>query len=233
MSKIEIRNLSFSYPQNAVFELFNLNMESEAINVIMGASGCGKTTLLHLLASLLQPQAGSIQGINNKRVSYIFQEPRLLPWRTVIDNIKLTLNYLSSEAEKNAVALEMIEKVGLSRYQTYYPHQLSGGMRQRVSMARAFAFQSDIILLDEPFQNLDIKLKEELIQLFLCLWEADKRTVVCVTHDVDEALKIANAIFILGRKPGQVASVYPCVCKSNDYDEIKMKQILIEQLNSI
>jgi len=194
---IKLIDLDFSYHNHSVFESLNLEFESEAIHIIMGHSGCGKTTLLNLLATLLTPQRGIIEGIANKRVSYIFQEPRLLPWRTVLDNIKLTLNTVENEQDKQYLALDIIRKVGLSRFKDSYPSQLSGGMKQRVSMARAFAYPSDLILLDEPFQNLDFKLKEELSQLFQCLWDADKRTVVCVTHDVDEAMKLGHFIYFL------------------------------------
>jgi NitT/TauT family transport system ATP-binding protein len=227
---IKLNHINFSYSNHTVFEDFNLNFEANKIHVIMGHSGCGKTTLLHLLASLLKPQHGTIEGIDNKHVSYIFQEPRLLPWRTVFENIKLSLNHLDKEAEKTQLANEIIQKVGLSRFASYYPNQLSGGMQQRVSMARAFAFPSQLILLDEPFQNLDIKLKDEMIALFQCLWEFEKRTVVCVTHDIDEAIMLAHSIYLFPTLAFQNKTTYYTVNKDDASSNAILKQNINKQL---
>lgn len=228
---IKINNLSFSYPQSILFESLNLNLPSDTIHVIMGPSGCGKTTLLHLLASLLVPQKGTIEGVNNKRVSYIFQEPRLLPWRTVEENITLALHSIKNKKEVKELVTNIIQKVGLTKYANYYPQQLSGGMRQRVSMARAFAYPSDLILLDEPFQNLDIKLKGELMQLFQCLWQNDKRTVVCVTHDVDEALALSQSILIMNNDFQNKIMLLDNSTINNELEQTLLRQFIIESLS--
>lgn len=198
---IEIKNLYKSYGDLIICQDFNITLEEKKITGILGPSGCGKTTLLNIIAGLEEYQRGSIKGLEGKTFSYIFQEDRLLPWSTVKENIRFVLDSIYDEEMAEKVANQYIDMVGLKEYANYYPRQLSGGMKQRVAIARAFAYPADILLMDEPFKGLDLELKTGLIQSFLKLWNQDKRTVIFVTHDMDEALSFAHYIYILEGRP--------------------------------
>ncbi|NLG83773.1 MAG: ABC transporter ATP-binding protein [Firmicutes bacterium] len=175
----------------------------------MGPSACGKTTLLSLLAGLQTPDAGEICGLSGKSISYVFQEPRLLDWLTAEENIALVLEDLFPPAEVCRRVEEQLEGMGLLAYRRFYPRRLSGGQRQRVAIARALAYPSRLLLMDEPFKSLDLGLKLDLIARFLASWQAAPRTVVCVTHEVKEALLLADKVVVLTRKPAVVKAVYP------------------------
>lgn len=185
---IEIKNFSKSYSDVTVFENFNLTLEEGKITCILGESGSGKTTLLNAVAHLTD-YGGNITGLKN---SYVFQTPRLVPNLTVYGNLKLVCG-------DGGKIDSMLERVGLSDKAKSYPVGLSGGQAQRVSLARAFLFESDVILMDEPFTALDLKLKKELNELFFDVWKKDKRTVIFVTHDVDEAVCSAHRILVINR----------------------------------
>ncbi len=209
---MEIKNLSksFSTPtgQLDVFEQFNLELPEREITAILGPSGCGKTTLLNILAGFLRQEEGEIIG-RPKRVSYLFQEPRLLPWRTVEHNIRLVLQGEGSEPEKQIEAAEhYLELVGLGAFGNYYPHELSGGMRQRAAIARAFASHSQMLLMDEPFQALDLDLRISLVNSFIRLWEEYPKTTVFVTHDIQEALIVADQIVVFSRVPASILGTF-------------------------
>lgn len=210
-SAVKIKDLSFKYPDGGepVFSSFNMKIKSSSVTAILGPSGCGKTSLLNLVHGLLQPQAGSIEtGAASSRKSYLFQEPRLLPWRTALQNIELVLKADHSKSESREIAARFLEAVGLAGFENYYPSSLSGGMRQRVAIARAFAYPAGMILMDEPFQALDLRLKMELTSLFLKLWTADNRTAVFVTHDINEALILGDEIIVLsGERPAGIKRI--------------------------
>lgn len=186
-----IKNLTKRYGNVTVYENFNLEIEEGKITCILGESGCGKTTLLNCIARL----TGFEGEIPEVKCSYIFQTPRLVPNLTVEGNLKLIC--------KDVVAVEgILEKVRLSDKRNAYPVSLSGGQAQRVSIARAFLYGGEIILLDEPFNSLDLKLKGEISALFKEVQSEFNRTALFVTHDIDEALNIAHRIIIInGGKP--------------------------------
>ncbi|MGI6433320.1 MAG: ATP-binding cassette domain-containing protein, partial [Sphaerochaetaceae bacterium] len=151
---------------------------------MLGPSGCGKTTLLRLIGDLEKADGGSINKELSEEgpVSYLFQEPRLLPWHSVLTNVELVLRpFMENKSERVQKAMEFIEIVELSDYYRFKPQQLSGGMRQRAAIARAFAFPGRIMLLDEPFQSLDALLRQSLVAAFVKLWSLDKRTTVYIT----------------------------------------------------
>lgn len=195
---IELKNISKSYGDTAVYRDFSLTVEEGRITCLLGESGCGKTTLLNMLAGLT-PYEGRIENVPDK-LSYIFQEERLVPNLTVRGNIALVLG---KEADRQKIS-EILEKVELGGKENAYPCELSGGQAQRVSVARAFAYPSRLILMDEPFSSLDTALKIRLIDVFCRLWREERRTAVFVTHDVEEACMLAHRAVVL--RGGRVAA---------------------------
>lgn len=184
---ISIKNLSKAYGDNAVYSHFNLDIEEGKVLCILGESGCGKSTLLNILAGLT-PCEGDVPKL---RTAYVFQEPRLVTNLTVLSNLRLI------GADEN-VAREMLASVGLDGLASRYPRSLSGGQAQRVALCRAFLFPAELMLLDEPFSSLDLRLKISVMQVFRHLRENKRITALFVTHDVDEALCLADRIVVLG-----------------------------------
>jgi NitT/TauT family transport system ATP-binding protein len=187
--------------------LWDLTLEfpEKRITAILGPSGCGKTTVLNLLANLIPADSGRVTTVTP--VSYLFQEPRLLPWLSVRENLNLVLRDQLPVAAVVARVEQYLNAVGVAAYQHFYPEQLSGGLRQRVALARAFSFPADLLLMDEPFKSLDLKIRYRLITDFLELWRQQPRTVVLVTHDVKEAVLLGDRIVILADKPTTVVRV--------------------------
>lgn len=188
---IRISNLTKRYGSQTVYENFNLGLEEGEITCILGESGCGKTTLLNCIAKL----TGYTGEIPELETTYVFQTPRLVPCLTVKQNLEL----VCKDGEK---IKDMLERVNLADKADKFPATLSGGEAQRVSLARAFVFGGDILLMDEPFSSLDIKLKFSACDLFLSLQREKNITVLFVTHDVEEALRVADRIIIL-KKGGE------------------------------
>ena len=193
---LKIENLHKSFNEVKLFDNFNIEIKENTITCILGPSGCGKTTLLNMISGSEPNNSGIFNGFNDKILSYIFQEPRLVPWKTVKENISFVLKKADSELISKYIRL-----VNLDEFADYYPNKLSGGMKQRVALARAFAYPSDLILMDEPLKALDIKLKLNLINSFRKIWQFDKRTVIFVTHDIDEALLLGNDVYIFSKAP--------------------------------
>lgn len=193
---IQIKNLCKSFGDNKVFQNLNLNFEKNKITVVTGPSGCGKTTLLNIISGIEKPDSGEIIS-NFHSISYIFQEDRLIPTLTVYQNIEFVLKSTMSEEERKPVIEKYINLVKLTKARDKYPSQLSGGMKRRVALARAFAYKSDLLLMDEPFKGLDDKLKNEIINEFLGIYKQDKRTVILVTHDMREAEILGDIIYTI------------------------------------
>ena len=181
----------------------NLNIPAHKITVILGRSGCGKTTLLRLVAGLESFEQGNLIGDPLKRKAYVFQEDRLMPWLDVRRNIAFGLNKKEINTEKIA---DIIEMVGLKKFEKAYPSQLSGGMRQRVSLARAFAYNPDFFMMDEPFSALDFFTREQMQKELLKIHERTKCSILFVTHSIDEALMLGDKIVILDK--GAIKSEY-------------------------
>jgi NitT/TauT family transport system ATP-binding protein len=182
---------------------------------LIGPSGCGKSTLLHIMAGLSEPTAGAVrlqgEAIDEPRpeMMFVFQQytKSIFPWKTVLQNVLLSVKYRSgtSRAALEKVCLEQLDLVGLRHYPHYYPYQLSGGMQQRVAIARALARRPKILLMDEPFSALDAMMRVELQDLLLKLWSDLQLTILFVTHDLDEALYLAQRVILLSASPGTIA----------------------------
>ncbi|MDE7087890.1 MAG: ABC transporter ATP-binding protein [Clostridia bacterium] len=183
---ISIKNFTKKYQNCTVYENFNLDIEESGITCILGESGCGKTTLLNAVAGLIDYDG----EITKKSVSYVFQSSRLIPNLTVEGNLK----FIGADGEN---AEKMLEKVGLGDKLNAYPAQLSGGEAQRVSLCRAFLKKSEVLLMDEPFSSLDLKTKLSVMELFKALQSEEGRTTLFVTHDIDEALYLADRIIVM------------------------------------
>ncbi len=235
---LEINGLYKDFGEISLYKDFGIAFSEGTITCILGPSGCGKTTLLNIIGNIIKPDRGTLQGFDGKAISYIFQDPRLLPWKTVRGNIEFVLSKELTGEEREKTVDQFMRLVELDGFADYYPSKLSGGMRQRVSIARAFAFPSDIILMDEPLKGLDIKLKLNLIQTFSRIWQADKRTVIFVTHDVDESLLLGNEILAFSQAPVRIVSnrkvEIPVTNRSLDSDYLKeLKKILLDALGKI
>jgi NitT/TauT family transport system ATP-binding protein len=178
---------------------------------VVGPSGCGKTTLLRLVAGMLSPGAGRIDldgrsiAQSRRQVGIVFQNDRLLPWRRVLENVTVVLRARGQSAREAVKrATEQLRIVGLAGAEDLYPHQLSGGMRQRVNLARAFAVEPKVVLLDEPFAALDAQTRELMQAELLSIWNRTSSTVIMVTHQLDEAVFLADKVLVMGRDPGRV-----------------------------
>jgi NitT/TauT family transport system ATP-binding protein len=199
---LALENVDFSYGDEPLFSGFSFESGLSGIHAVLGPSGCGKTTLLHLLAGIREPRAGRIAG--RQPVGYLFQEPRLLPWRTVSQNVEIPLSPLFSQKEAAERAERFLGMVGLTGKGRTYPAELSGGQRQRAAMARAFAYPAPLILMDEPFQSLDLPLRLQLMDLFRSLTAQEKRAAVMVTHDPREAIYLADRVSVIAGRPVQL-----------------------------
>lgn len=201
---IKLLNITKSFNNTVILNNLNMVFEEESITAILGPSGCGKTTLLKIAAGLVKADSGEILGVDRKKLSFLFQEPRLLPWKNAWKNLELVLPDSIDKETRKKLCFEMLEKVGLRGYENHFPSELSGGMCQRLSMARAFILQADILFMDEPFQSLDLKRREQMINLLKNLWIKQKPLVIMVTHDVQEALLLSDKIYILSDKPTRI-----------------------------
>ena len=194
---IEFNNVNKNYDNLEVITNLSFNVYVNDIIGILGPSGVGKSTILKLIARLENPTLGSITN-NTKKIGYVFQEPRLLPWKTTLENVVIPLqtNGFSKKASK-IKALHFLDKMGLNGFEKYYPSQLSGGMLQRVALARAFSLEPDLLLLDEPFSALDLRLKSVLETMLKELLKENPIPVLYVSHSPEEVVQFANRIFMM------------------------------------
>lgn len=214
--KLECRNISKLYGEGAAASraLDNISFETgegEFLSVL-GPSGCGKSTLLKIIAGLLSPTEGSVHydGDNRKGPlnSMVFQEHGVFPWMNVIDNVAFGLEMRHvPQKERYAQSMEFLKKVGLAGYATRNPHELSVGMRQRIAIARAFVNDSAILLMDEPFGSLDAQTRLILQDELLKIWSEHKKTVIFVTHDIDEAILLGDRVMVMSSSPGKIREI--------------------------
>jgi NitT/TauT family transport system ATP-binding protein len=175
---------------------------------LVGPSGCGKSTVLNLVAGLMAPSAGTVEMFGdplrglNRRASYMFQQDALLPWKTVLENILLGLKFRGRDsAEGQALGRDWVRRVGLSGFEQAYPHQLSGGMRKRVAMAQSWIVDPDLVLMDEPFGALDVHTRQRMESEILDLWAGSGKTVLFITHDLEEAIALSDEIAVMSAGP--------------------------------
>lgn len=216
---IEVKDINKSFKTNKknleVLKDINLHIDNGKFVCLLGPSGCGKTTLLRLIAGLDKPTSGEIiaDGEVVKKPSgdraVIFQQYSLFPWLSVIDNVMFGLNLNNKSKEENLKHAETyLERVGLSEFKDAYPHELSGGMKQRVAIIRSLLNHAPILLMDEPFSALDMQNRHKLQKQLIGVWKRFENTIVFVTHDVDEAFYLADEIVIMDKNPGKIKEVF-------------------------
>lgn len=194
--EVQVKNLYKTYGNHVVFDNLNINFKNNNITVLLGPSGCGKTTLLNIISGIEKKYSGEVI-LKDSSISYIFQEDRLIPNLTVFENVSFVLKSTMSKEETNKITNRYLSLVKLTEYKDMLPEKLSGGMKRRVTIARAFAYKSKLLLMDEPFKGLDYKLKNEIIEEFLKIHNEDKRTVILVTHDIKEAEALGDEIYTM------------------------------------
>ena len=232
-------DLVFQTADGPVHALADIDLEINKGDFIslIGPSGCGKTTLLRLIADLEKPTGGMLRvnGMSpeearlNRDYGYVFQSPSLYPWRTVEGNLKLPLEIMGVEkADQNERAREALEMVDLTGFEKKFPWQLSGGMQQRVSIARALTFHPDLMLMDEPFGALDEIVRDQLNEHFLRLWEQTHKTVVFVTHSIPEAAYLSTKIVVMSPRPGKIIDVIESTLPEKRTLDIRETQEFLE-----
>lgn len=200
----------------SALEEFSLDIGEGEFCAIVGPTGCGKSTTLGLVAGLAQPQAGEVElfgspvaGID-RRVGFVFQQDALMPWRNVLGNVMAGPRFRGiARREAEAAARDWLKRVGLEGFEASYPHQLSGGMRKRVALAQTFINGPKMLLMDEPFSALDVQTRELMQDELLTLWSQNQGAVLFVTHDLDEAVLLADKVAVLTARPARVKSIYP------------------------
>ena len=198
---IALNNINISYGNLKVLENFSISLEKGKVHCIFGASGCGKTTLLNALTGMNKLESGERLSLENKKFSYVFQEDRLLPWATALENVLFVLRDRYCDEEAKQIAEKYLNIVGLGKFINAYPSELSGGMQRRVSFARALSYRGEVFILDEPFKGLDFKLKTELINYLLESDIKENSYIVFVTHDMQEALSFSDYIYMVDGPP--------------------------------
>ncbi len=244
---LDLRNLNKTFGSVAALNGLNVQINPGELVTVVGPSGCGKSTLFNIVAGLDEPDVGGTVRFEGRscqasellgRVSFMPQRDLLLPWRTVIDNAILAIEIEGTpRAEARAQALRMLPEFGLAGFENQYPHQLSGGMRQRVALMRTFMFKRNMMLLDEPFGALDALTRTLMQRWLLDVWQKHRRTILFITHDVDEAIFLGDRVLVMTARPGAVKLVQPVDLPRprrpellTDPEFIRLKRVLLEAI---
>ncbi|MFW9888811.1 MAG: ABC transporter ATP-binding protein [Candidatus Thorarchaeota archaeon] len=260
MVVVQVKNVSHTFTKQTKNEItetqaicnVNLDVEKDEFLVMLGPSGCGKTTLLRLIHGLIKPTEGEIL-VEGKRVegpgmdrAFVFQAINLLPWRNTLDNVVLGLEIKGVDKdEQQQIAQKYIDMVGLTGFEKHYPHELSGGMQQRVGIARALSVNPDILLMDEPFGYLDALTRMSLQTELLSIWSRQKKTCIFITHDLDESIFLGDRVVLMSCRPGTIRETFPIdlprprpshdIRNSSEFQEIRATiwEKLKQELDSI
>jgi ABC-type nitrate/sulfonate/bicarbonate transport system ATPase subunit len=220
LPQVEIRGVSKAFPRQGnggllnVLNDVNITLEERTFTCLVGPSGCGKSTLLRIVDGLMKPDSGEVRIAGEVVTApsldrgFVFQHFNLLPWRTVLGNIEFGLENLGvKKEERRPRATEILKLVDLEGFESYYPGQLSGGMQQRVGLARALAVDPQLLLMDEPFGSVDDQTRMLLQEELLRIWERDQKTVIFVTHDIEEALYLGDQVVVMRARPSKISRV--------------------------
>ena len=223
----------------SVLQDINLTVNEEEFVALVGPSGCGKSTLLNIASGLLEPTSGTVKFTQveagyEPRMSIVFQETGLFPWRNVHDNIAFGLETAGMPTDEREQRIKhYIELVGLKGFEKSFPHQLSGGMRQRVGIARALAIEPDLLLMDEPFSALDAQTRTIMQEELVTLWEKTRLTTLYVTHNIQEAVMLADRVVLLSRRPGKVNKILTIAIPHADRDKPEHAEEIAEFIRII
>ena len=238
---VEVRSICKNYAEIEALRLIDLDFPRGKLTTLLGPSGCGKTTLLKIIAGLVEPTSGEVR-VNGKIVTgpgperaFVFQDFALMPWATVIRNVAFGLELKGmGKAERQSIARHYIAEVGLTGFEDKYPHELSGGMRQRVGLARAFAVNAEVLLLDEPFSAVDEQNRRKFQEDLLQLVEKERKTFIFVTHSIEEAVYVSDRIVLLSRRPSRVAQIIdPRIDRTASPDAIRRDQGYLDTVEEI
>jgi NitT/TauT family transport system ATP-binding protein len=207
---VQLKNIVKNYGDKKVLGGIDIEIEERKITAILGESGCGKSTLLNIIAGKIKDYSGEIifEREHEKGISYVFQEDTLIPWKTVYNNLEFVLKGKVEKSELDKRIKKYLKIVNLEGSEKEFPNMLSGGMKRRVGIARAFAFPSNYMFMDEPFEFLDVKIKEEIVEDLIKLQESEKKTIILITHDIDTAITLGEKIVVLGEKPSVVRASF-------------------------
>ena len=241
MASLSLQHINKTYPNG--FEAvkdFNLEIEDKEFIIFVGPSGCGKSTLLNIIAGLDTPTSGAvyidgkkIEGTGTER-GVVFQQYALFPWLTVLKNVMFGLKLQGkSDAEAKEIAMKYIKMVQLEDFVNHYPKELSGGMKQRVAIARAYAVKPEVLLMDEPFGALDAQTRTQLQTELLKTWESERKTCFFITHDVDEAIILAQKVIVMSARPGRIKEIVDIDIPYPRDQETKMSPRFMELKNHI
>ena len=239
---VEVRSVTKVYPGDIkALDSVTIDFPRGQLTSLLGPSGCGKTTLLKIIAGLLPATSGEVL-VNGRPVSgpgperaFVFQDFALMPWASVLRNVAFGLELRGTgSAEREAVARRYIAQVGLSGFEQKYPHELSGGMRQRVGLARALAVNADVLLMDEPFSAVDEQTRRKFQEDLLALVAQERKTFIFVTHSIEEAVYVSDRIVLLERRPGRVSRVIePAISREGDPDAIRRHPVYLDTVDAI
>jgi NitT/TauT family transport system ATP-binding protein len=238
---VEVRGICKKYGEIEALRSIDLDFPRGKLTTLLGPSGCGKTTLLKIIAGLIEPTSGEVR-VNGRVVAgpgperaFVFQDFALMPWATVMRNVAFGLELKGmGKAERQSIARKYIAEVGLTGFEDKYPHELSGGMRQRVGLARAFAVNAEVLLLDEPFSAVDEQNRRKFQEDLLRLVEKERKTFIFVTHSIEEAVYVSDRIVLLSRRPGRVSQIIePKIDRTASPDAIRRDQGYLDTIEEI